>query len=89
MILGALIKGVERLFIARSLLDKGVSPDDIAGRMGMHPYRFKKAVLPQAERQTVARLVSNMQMLSRLDVELKRTSHRRTLVELAVYELAS
>jgi DNA polymerase III delta subunit len=89
MILGALIKGVERLFVTRSLLDKGVPPDDIAGRLGMHPYRFKKAVLPQAERQTVARLVSNMQMLSRLDVELKRTSHRRTLVELAVYELAS
>lgn len=89
MILGALIKGVERLFVARSLLDKGVPPDDVAGRMGMHPYRFKKAVLPQAEKQTVARLVTNMQMLSRLDVELKRTSHRRTLVELAVYELAS
>ena len=89
MILGALIKGVERLFVARSLLDKGLSHDDVAGRLGMHPYRFKKAVLPQAERQTVVGLVRNMQMLSRLDVDLKRTSHRRTLVELAVYELAS
>ena len=89
MILGALIKGVERLFVARSMLDKGVSHDEIAGRLGMHPFRFSKTVLPQAEKQTVRGLVSNMQMLSRLDVELKRTSHRRTLVELAVYELAS
>lgn len=89
MILGALIKSVERLFVARSMLDKGVSPDDIAGRLGMHPYRFKVSLLPQVERQTTSRLVSNMQMLSRLDVDLKRTSHRRTLVELAVYELAS
>lgn len=89
MILGALIKGVERLFVARSMLDKGISHDEIAGRLGMHPFRFSKTVLPQAEKQTVRGLVSNMQMLSRLDVELKRTSHRRTLVELAVYELAS
>jgi DNA polymerase-3 subunit delta len=89
MILGALIKGVERLFVARSMLDKGISHDEVAGRLGMHPYRFKMSVLPQAEKQTTARLVSNMQMLSRLDVDLKRTSHRRTLVELAVYDLAS
>jgi DNA polymerase-3 subunit delta len=89
MILGALIKGVERLFVARSMFDKGVTPDDIAGRLGMHPYRFKMSLLPQVEKQTTARLISNMQMLSRLDVDLKRTSHRRTLVELAVYELAS
>ena len=89
MILGALIKGVERLFVARSLLDKGVTHDEVAGRLGMHPYRFKMSVLPQAEKQTTAGLVRNMQMLSRLDVDLKRTSHRRTLVELAVYDLAS
>jgi len=89
MILGALIKGVERLFVARSMLDKGVPNDEIAGRLGMHPYRFSKTVLPQAERQTTAGLISNMKMLSRLDVEQKRTSHRRTLVELAVYELAT
>lgn len=89
MILGALIKGVERLFVARSMLDKGVTHDEIAGRLGMHPYRFKMSVLPQAEKQTTERLVSNMQMLSKLDVDLKRTSHRRTLVELAVYDLAS
>jgi DNA polymerase III delta subunit len=89
MILGALIKGVERLFVARSMLDKGTTHDEVAGRLGMHPYRFKLSVLPQAEKQTTTRLVSNMQMLSRLDVDLKRTSHRRTLIELAVYDLAS
>lgn len=89
MILGALMKGAERLFVARSMMEKGSSHDEIAGRLGMHPYRFKMSLLPQVEKQTIRGLVRNMQMLSNLDVELKRTSHRRTLVELAVYDLAS
>lgn len=89
MILGALIKGVERIFVARSVMDKGAAPDDVAASIGMHPYRFKKSLLPQVEKQTVPRLVKAMQNLCKLDVDLKRTSHRRTLIELAVLDLAS
>ncbi len=89
MLLGSLIKGVERLFIARSMMDKGATPDDAAAGLGMHPYRFKKSLLPQVERQTVTRLVKAMQNLCKLDVDLKRTSHRRTLIELAILDLAS
>jgi len=89
MILGALIKGVERIFVARSMIDKGATPDEAAAGIGMHPYRFKKSLLPQVERQTVARLLKAMQNLCKLDVDLKRTSHRRTLIELAVLDLAS
>lgn len=89
MILGALIKGVERIFVARSLMDKGATPDDAAASIGMHPYRFRKSLLPQVERQSVPRLVRAMQNLCKLDVDLKRTSHRRTLIELVVLDLAS
>jgi DNA polymerase III delta subunit len=89
MILGALTKGVERLFVARSMMDKGAAPDEAAAGLGMHPYRFKKSLLPQVEKQTVTRLVKAMQNLCKLDVDLKRTSHRRTLIELAVLDLAS
>jgi DNA polymerase-3 subunit delta len=89
MILGALIKGAERIFVARSILDKGAAPDEAAAGVGMHPYRFKLSLLPQVEKQTVRRLVTAMQKLCKLDVDLKRTSHRRTLIELAVLDLAS
>ena len=89
MILGALIKGAERIFVARSILDKGAAPDEAAAGIGMHPYRFKMSLLPQVEKQTVHRLVTAMQKLCKLDVDLKRTSHRRTLIELAVLDLAS
>jgi DNA polymerase-3 subunit delta len=89
MILGALIKGAERIFVARSIMDKGTSVDETAASIGMHPYRFKMSLLPQVEKQTTSRLVHIMQKLCELDVDLKRTSHRRTLIELAVLDLAS
>lgn len=86
---GYLMWATEKLFVVRTLLDQRVSPDDVAARIDMHPYRFQKTLLPQAERQTAKGLLRTMQTLSRLDVELKRTSHRRTMVELAVLDLAS
>jgi len=89
MILGALMKSAERLFVARALMDKGVEPDEIAARLGLHPYRFRMAFQPQVEKQTVSGLTRTMQILSKLDVDLKRTSHRRTLVELTILDLAS
>jgi DNA polymerase III subunit delta len=89
IIMGCFMKLAEQLFVIRSLLDQGNSPDDVAARISMHPYRFKMSLLPKAERQTVKGLLHTMQILSRLDVELKRTSHRRTVVELAVLDLAS
>jgi DNA polymerase-3 subunit delta len=89
MILGSLMKSAEKLFVARSLKDKGVSDDEVATRFGMHPYRYKMSLLLQVEKQTLSGLTRSMQMLSKLDVELKRTSHKRTLVELAVLELAT
>lgn len=90
LILGALMKQMDQLFIVRTMLDKGSQPDDVAGRLGMHPYRFKMSLLPLAGKHSLRGLTLGMQTLCKLDVELKRTSHsRRTLVELAVLELSA
>jgi DNA polymerase III delta subunit len=89
MILGSLMKSSERLFVARAMKDRGSSDEEIAARFGMHPFRYKMALLPQVEKQDLKTLTRSMKMLSKLDVELKRTSHKRTLIELAVLELAT
>lgn len=89
-VLYALMKQAEKLFVTRSLLDRGVTEDEVAGRLGMHPYRFKMSLLPLAGKHTTASLSRLMQKLCRLDVDLKRTSQsKRTLLELAVIDLAS
>jgi DNA polymerase III delta subunit len=89
-VLYAMMRQAERLFVARSLLDRGAAPDDVAARLGMHPYRFKMSLLPLAGKHTLRGLSLAMQNLCKLDVDLKRTSHsRRTLLELAVLDLAS
>jgi DNA polymerase-3 subunit delta len=88
LLLASLMKGVEKVFLARSLLDKGKKPEEVASRLGMHPFRFQKTVLVQAGKHSVKSLASVMKKLAILDVELKRTAHRRTLMELAVLELS-
>lgn len=90
LVMSALMRQAEQLFIAKGMLDKGSSPDDVASRLGMHPYRFKMSLFPIAGKHTQRGLVAAMQNLCKLDVELKRTSQsRRTLVELAVLNLSS
>ena len=89
LLLATLMKGVERVFIATSMLSRGRSADEVATRLSMHPFRFQKTVQAQAAKHNVTSLSQMMQKLSKLDVELKRTSHRRTLVELAVLEVST
>lgn len=89
LLLASLMKGVEKVYVARTLLDKGKQPDEVASRLGMHPFRFQKTVLVQSGKHTLSSLVSVMRKLANLDVELKRTAHRRTLVELAILELST
>jgi DNA polymerase III delta subunit len=89
-VLYSMMKQAEKLFVTRAMLDAGVSHDDIAARLGMHPYRFKMSLLQQAGKHTKRRLASVMQNLCKLDVDLKRTSHsKRTLIEMAILDLAS
>lgn len=86
----ALMKQVERLFVARSLLDKGATSDDVSARLNMHPWRCKNFFIPQVEKHTQSKLLCAMRQLTKLDVEIKRTSHsKRTLLELAVLAIAS
>jgi len=89
LLVGTLAKGVEKAFVARSLLDRGCQVDDVAARLGMHPFRYQKTVHLQAGKHTVKSLVGMMKKLSELDVKVKSTSHRRTLIELAVLDLST
>ena len=89
LLVGTLAKGVEKAFVARSLLDRGCQADDVAARLGMHPFRYSKTVQIQAGKHTTKSLAGMMQKLSKLDVEVKSTSHRRTLIELAVLDLST
>jgi DNA polymerase III delta subunit len=89
MIHGALVKSAERLFVAKSMKDKRASDEEIASRLGMHPYRYKTSFSIQVDKQNLKGLVKTMRLLSNLDVELKRTTHRRTMLELAIFDLAT
>lgn len=86
----SLMKQVERLFVAASMLSKGAGEEDIAVRVGMHPWRCKTFFLPMVRKHSVASLARTMQELCKLDIEVKSTSSsRRTLLELAVLKLAT
>lgn len=89
LLVGTLAKGVEKAFVARSLIDRGCQSEDVAARLGMHPYRYSKTVQIQTGKHTTKSLAGMMQKLSKLDVEVKSTSHRRTLIELAVLDLST
>lgn len=85
-----LMKLVERLLIARFMLDKKVSEDDIAIQLGMNPWRCKNFFIPQVKKHSVGNLVYMMQRLCGLDMEMKRaSSSRRTNLELAIIALAT
>jgi DNA polymerase III subunit delta len=88
-ILSMLVKAVEKLFVAKSMLDRGCQNDEVAARVGMHPFVFQKTILPQTSRHSLVVLAKQMQKLCELDVNLKLTSNRRTLIELVVLDLAS
>jgi DNA polymerase III delta subunit len=89
-VLSFMMKQAEKLFVARAMLDQGAAQDDVAARLGMHPFRFKMSLLPQVGKHHQRGLALAMQNLCKLDVDLKRASHsRRTLLELAILGLAS
>jgi len=89
-VMGAMMRQAEKLLLVRSMLDRNASHEEIAGRLGMHPYRFKMSLLPQVGKHTQRELVRAMRNLCKLDVDLKSTSRsRRTLLELVVIGLAS
>jgi DNA polymerase-3 subunit delta len=85
----ALMKTVERLLVARSMVDQGASEDDVAQRLKMHPWRCKTYFIPQVRKHTVESLKTAMSRLCGLDMKMKTSSaSKRTALELTVLFLA-
>jgi DNA polymerase III delta subunit len=87
MILGSLVKSVEKTLVAKSLASRGLPPEEVATALGMHPFRYKTAMAAQVERNSLESLTHALQVLATLDFELKRTPYRRTALELAIHKL--
>ncbi len=88
-IVNALMKQIEKLVVARQMLDAGLVDDVIAGIVGVHPYRCRTQLLPQARKHSLTSLIGHMSRLCKLDVDVKGSSpSKRTLVELAVLAIS-
>lgn len=80
----------EKLAVVKSMQDKGASEEAIAARVGMHPFRCKQTLLPNAARFSRAEVADALQMLCRLDTLVKGSARsKRTHVELALLQIAS
>lgn len=89
-VVSALIKALEKTFLARHILDRGGSDEDVATRLSMHPWRCKTQFIPQVKRHSSADLARHLGLLCRLDMDIKGPLRsKRTLVELAVVTIAS
>lgn len=89
-ITASLMKQVEKLLIARQMLDRGDSIEIIATRLEMHKFVLQKSLLPKAQKFTVAELRDQMRRLCRLETQVKGAARsKRTLVELAVLSIAA
>lgn len=88
-ILASLMKEVERLLIARDLLDRGVLETEVAAALKIHPFVFKKNVQPLVSRHSTPRLITQMKKLCELETRVKGAAmSKRTLVEAAILSLA-
>lgn len=86
----SLLRQVEKLTLARHLLDKNTPEEDIASLLEMNPWRCKTHFLPTVRKHRMADLVKQMKQLRELDVNVKSSARsKRTLVELAVLSIAS
>ena len=86
---GALSKQLEKLVVARQLLDQKMPEDDMAIQLNMHPYRLRNFFLPVVRKHTLSKLLHAMAVSCKLDLDVKGAgSSKRTLVELAVLAVA-
>jgi DNA polymerase-3 subunit delta len=85
----SLIRQIEKVVLARSLIDRGASEEDIATALEMHPWRCKTQFLPMVQKHRMADLVGHMRHLRALDENVKGSARsKRTLVELAVLRIS-
>lgn len=86
----ALMKQVEKLMVARYMFDSKMPEEDMAGALGMHPFRFKNTLLPMVRKHQMPDLIRHMKKLTLLDAGVKgSTRSKRTLVELTVLSIAA
>lgn len=87
-VVAALIKSIERAMIARRVIDRGGSEEDVASHLGVHPFIAKKLV-PHIRKHPFGLLARHMGRLCKLDADVKGAAKsKRTLVELAVLSIA-
>lgn len=85
----SLIKQIEKLTMARSLLDKGATEDEVAAALEMNAWRYRNHFLPIVQKHRLPDLVRHMRTLRTLDENVKSSARsKRTLVELAVLGIA-
>lgn len=84
----SLMRQVEKLAVARQLIDKGTPEDEVASRLEMHAFRFRNYFLPMVKQHSLPSILEAMGRLCRLDADVKGPSRsKRTLVELAVLSI--
>jgi len=89
-ITASLCRQIEKLIVARQMLDKGDEVSVIAIRLGIHAFPLQKEVLPRARKFTVGELLNQMNNLCKLDALVKGPARsKRSLVELTVLSIAA
>lgn len=87
-IVNALMRQIEKLVVARQMLDRGASEEEIAAGVDMTKGRLFY-LLPTVRKHDLRSLVGHMARLCELDVNVKGAANsKRTLVELAVLAIA-
>ncbi len=85
-----LMRQVEKLLVARLMLDRNADGDEIAARLAMHPWRCKQHFLPTVRKHSARGLGAVMQRLCQLDEDVKRGGRsKRTLLDLTLVMLAT
>lgn len=81
---------VEKILVARQMLDKGDAIATIAAAMDKSEFFCQKNIIPVARRHTVRELLGHMNTLCKLESKVKGAARsKRTLVELAVLSIAA
>jgi len=85
----SLIRQAEKVVLARSLVERGASEEEVAVALGMHPWRCKTQFLPIVQKHRMTDLIGHMRRLCTLDEDVKGPARsKRTLVELAVLRIS-
>lgn len=88
-VVSALQRQVEKLVVARQMLDRQATPDDIATAIGMNVWRYKNHTAAVVKKHTLGSLIAHMGRLRKLELEVKGPfPSKRTRVELTVLAIA-